>query len=191
MAYTPFLKHAPLIEARAPVGHALRTWAAWTISRESCIPDVAALFRWSGVSPDPGRLPPQEKNPVGRLPPTTSHLKIIGNLRHMLLRLTKADEGFDQCTSPKCAYSRVQIPCPQTNMCMPTANAQTWTDLQILMTCLVESVLVFAVGMLKDLRDKRSALGRHTGLLCRLGRCTPSTGSRAFARSWTRSSLAV
>ena len=65
-------------------------------------------------------------------------------------------------------------PSPQTNMCMPTANAQTWTDLQILTTCLVESVLVFAVGMLKDLRDKRSALGRHTGLLCRLGRCTPS-----------------
>ena len=82
-------------------------------------------------------------------------------------------------------------PSPQTNMCMPTANAQTWTDLQILTTCLVESVLVFAVGMLKDLRDKRSALGRHTGLLCCLGRCTPSTGSRAFARSWTRSSLAA
>jgi len=46
---------------------------SFAISRESCIPDVAALFRWSGVSPDPGRLLPQEKNPVGRLPPTTSH----------------------------------------------------------------------------------------------------------------------
>ena len=60
---------------------------------------------------------------------------------------------------------------------------------KILTTCLVESVLVFAVGMLKDLRTSGSALGRHTGLLRRLGRCAPSAGSRAFARSSTRSSL--
>ena len=31
------------------------------------------------------------------------------DLRHMLLRLSRADEGFDQCTSPECPYSRVQI----------------------------------------------------------------------------------
>ena len=82
----------------------------------------------------------------------------------MPLHPTKADEGFDQCASPKCAYSRVQIPSPQTNSCMLTVNAQTWTDLQILTTCLIksESVLVFAISMLKDLRNKWSALGQHT-----------------------------
>ena len=32
-----------------------------------------------------------------------------GNLRHVLLRLSRADEGFDQCASPECPYSRVQI----------------------------------------------------------------------------------
>ena len=42
---------------------------------------------------------------------------------------------------------------------MLTANAQPWTDLQILATCLVESVLVFAVSKLKDLCDKFSAYG--------------------------------
>ena len=32
-----------------------------------------------------------------------------GDLRHVLLRLSRADEGFDQCASPECPYSRVQI----------------------------------------------------------------------------------
>ena len=32
-------------------------------SRESCIPDVAALFRWPGVSPDPGPSPATGEKP--------------------------------------------------------------------------------------------------------------------------------
>ena len=36
---------------------------SFAISRESCIPDVAALFRWPGVSPDPGPSPATGEKP--------------------------------------------------------------------------------------------------------------------------------
>ena len=36
---------------------------SFAISRERCIPDVAALFRWPGVSPDPGPSPATGEKP--------------------------------------------------------------------------------------------------------------------------------